>query len=523
MKALSGSSTIFGPRPRWVIHPLVLAFAYVLNTALSNEVVPAGYIRPLIVATLLAGLLMGAAWMAFRNRWDGALFASSVILLAVSPISLAWFWTVMRTAFGALLGTGLTAGVLVAALGAFGVRLLQVRRRGQPLPRPAPEILNVFSVALLVAVIGSNVSSVLLPASTPVPPPAEWHPGQDQPDIVVLLLDGYPRTDVLERRFGADDTAFLDALRERGFEVATTNHSNYTLTELTFASMFQMRYIDQIPSLEPFIATGRQENAALRNAAESGQAFSILRAAGYELSISPGGWEHVALRRAADRFLDSGELTDLERSVIHRTWFLYLLDAVWPSIFTNAQRDRIVHAFDTLDTFATEEADRARFLFLHVPAPHLPPVVNADGTPTALPASRYEAISRQGYGMTDAEYGDAWQAELDYVAERVLGGIDLLLASERGREAVIIVMSDHGYGFELQRGDVQSRLGNLFATRTPGAPDLFDDPPTPVNLFRRLFNGYLGTQFPLLPDRYFLQGNRQLDLTEVQDPDQVPK
>jgi hypothetical protein len=503
---------------------MVLAFTYVLNTALANEVVPAGYVRPLAVAAVLAGLLTVAAWMVFRNRWDGALLASGVILAAVSPISLAWVWFAMRTAFGLPLGTALTVAVLVAALGAIGVRLLRVRRRGQPMPRPAPEMLNVFSLALLVAVIGSNVGSILLPASPPVPPPAGWQAdGHDQPDIVVLLLDGYPRTDVLERRLGADDSAFLESLRQRGFEVATTNHSNYTLTELTFASMFQMRYLDQIPSLEPFIGTGRQENAALRDAAESGQAFSILRAAGYELTMLPGGWEHVALRRAADRFLDTGELTEIERSVIHRTWFLYLLDAVWPSIFTNAQRDRIVHAFDTLDRFATEEADDSRFLFLHVPAPHLPPVVNADGTPTALRATEYESSSRQGYGMTDFDYRDAWQGELDYVADRVLQGIDLLLDSERGREAVIIVMSDHGYGFELRQGDTQARLGNLFAARTPAAPDLFSDPPTPVNLFGILFNAYLGTEVPLLPDRYFLEVGRQLDLTEIQDPDQVPK
>lgn len=517
-------SVIFGRLPRWVVHPMVLAFAYVLNTALANEVEPAGYVRALVVATLLAGLLTVAAWMVVRNRWDGALVVSGLILVAVSPVSLAWVWTSMRTAFGALLGTALTAVLLAMALGVVGVRLLRVRRQGHPLPRPAPEILNVFSFALLVAVVGSNVGSIVLPASAPDPPPAGWHAdGADQPDIVVLLLDGYPRTDVLERRFGADDTAFLDALRQRGFDVASTNHSNYTLTELTFASMFQMRYVDEIPSLEPFIGTGRQENAALRDAAESGQAFSILRAAGYEVSWAPGGWEHVALRRAADRFLDSGELTDFERSVIHRTWFLYLLDAVWPTVFTDAQRERIVHAFDTLDSFATEQADQSRFLFLHVPAPHLPPVVNADGTPTALQATRFEASGRQGYGMTDSEFRDAWQAELDYVAGRVIHGIDLLLDSERGREAVIIVMSDHGYGFELQQGDVQARLGNLFATRTPGAPDLFDDPPTPVNLFRILFNSYLGTQFPLLSDRYFLQGSRQLDLTEIQDPDEVPK
>jgi hypothetical protein len=44
-----------------------------------------------------------------------------------------------------------------------------------------------------------------------------------------------------------------------------------------------------------------------------------------------------------------------------------------------------------------------------------------------------------------------------------------------------------------------------------------------VNLFRILFNGYLGTALPVLPDRFFLHGNDALNLTEIQNPDQVPE
>jgi len=195
---------------------------------------------------------------------------------------------------------------------------------------------------------------------------------------------------------------------------------------------------------------------------------------------------------------------------------------VWPSVFTSSQRDRIVHAFNTLDTFAAAQADHARFLFLHVPAPHLPLVVRADGTPTALAATRYEGLGRVAYGMTDEEYAQAWQSEVSYIDDRVLQGIDQLLASERGQEAAIVVLSDHGYGFEARTDDPQARLANLLATRTPGAPNLVNGSITPVNLFRVLFNRYLGTNLPLLPNRYFLPGDRPLDLTEIGDPDQTP-
>lgn len=518
------SSLILGPRPRWVIHPSVFVVAYVLNTALANEVSPAGYVRALLVGAILAAMLAVAAWIVVRNRWDAALLASTILLVAISPVTLAWVLIVLRTAIGPWLGTLVVAGTLIGSLGLVGARLLRAWHGTGRLPRPAPETMNLVSLAFLGAVIASHAFSGSLPVSPHTPPPVGWDPAAaNKPDIFVLLLDGYPRSDVLERRFGVDDSAFLQALRSRGFEVATTNHSNYTLTELTFASMFQMRYIDQIPSLKPVLGTGRQENAALRDAAEAGQVFSILRAAGYELTMSFGGWEHVALRRAADTFIDTGELSDFERSVVHRTWFLYPIDLVWPNLFTDSQRNRIVHGFDALDQFATTRAEHPRFLFLHIPAPHLPPVVEADGTPRTLRASQYEATSREGYGMTDLQYRDAWQGEVDYLAERVMKGIDAILRSQSGREAVIIVMSDHGYGFELHPDDTQSRLGNLFAARTPGPEGLFAHPPTPVNLFTVLFNQYLSTQLARLPDRFFLHGERQMDLMEVSDPDQVPQ
>jgi hypothetical protein len=519
------SSLIFGQRPRWVIHPVVAAGAYVLNTALATDVGPTGYLRALVVAAFLGFGLAIVGWAVFRNRWDGAFFATTFVLLAVSPVSLTWLLGSLRNVFGYLLGFLITATVLIAGLSVIGVRLLQLRHRGLPLPRPPAEAMNVLSVVLLGVVIVSHGFGPFADASSsPPPPPSGWHVGEGRrPDIVVLLLDGYPRADVLERRLGTDNSAFLDALRERGFDVATTNHSNYPATGFTLASMFQMRYLDQVPSLQPFVGTGRQANGALRNAAESGQAFSILRAGGYGVTWVASGWDQVTFRDAADRLLDSGELNDLERYAVHRTWLVYLLDVLWPEISTSQQRDRIVHAFDFLDRMAVEAPEGPRFVFVHVPAPHLPLVVNADGTPTDLTPSRYEAATREGYVMTDFEYARAWQSEVDYLDSRVLQSVDLLLGSETGRQAVIIVMSDHGYGFEPVPGDIQAKLANLLAARTPDAPGLLSDGPTPVNWFRLLFNEYLGTELSLLPYRFFVQAGPHTDLVEVGNPDQIPQ
>lgn len=517
-------SLLFGRKPRWVVHPTLIASAYVLSAALASDVEPAGYLRALAGGVLFAATLTVACWAILRNRWDGALLATGIIVAVVSPASLAWTESLLRDLFGPSMATPVAAAGITAVLGVIGIRILQSRHRHLPFPRPAPETLNVASVAIVAAVIGSNLFGLLaLTPSTPLPLPAGWRaPASGTPDMIVILLDGYPRSDVLNRRLGTHNEAFLSELGRRGFDVAKKNQSNYTATWLTLPSMFQMRYIDQTPSLRPLLETGKHEAAALRDATESGLAFSILRAAGYEVTMSAPGWEQVTYRKAPDRLLDSGEMTDIEEWLLHRTWFLYPLDVVWPDVFTSSRRDRIVHSFDALDGFAAEHADHPRFLFLHVPAPHLPLVVEADGTPTALSASRFDALGRSGYGMTDSEYSDAWQAQVTYVNDRVIQGIDQLLGSARGREAVIVVLSDHGYNFEARADDPQARLANLLAARTPNAPNLVGDSVTPVNLFRILFNRYLGTEFPLLPNRYFLHGQRPMDLTEIEDPDQTP-
>lgn len=507
-----------GPRARWVVHPFLFAAAYVLNLALSNQIDPAGILRPLLVALGIAGVLMLGGRLLLGNRWDGALFATLLIAIVVSPVPVASLLFVIREAAGAGLGTAVTAGLLILLLGAVGMDMLRRRHRGLPFRRPSTETLQVLSVALLVAVVASNLIThpPRFPATTGQP--LSSAPGET-PDMVVILLDGYPRDDVLQRRIGVSNGAFLEGLRQRGFDVAADSESNYMHTALTLASMFQMQYVDEIPSLQPLIGSTQRQLGALHDAAESGRAFSVLHGAGYEVSMAPPGWEHVAFRDAADKFLDSGELSDLEISLLHQSWLLYVINSVAPNLFTDALRDRIVHSLDALDRFAAEQRGSPAFLFLHVPAPHLPLVLNADGSAVQLPALLYEKIDREGFEMTDREYADAWRSELDYLNGRVLSGIDLLLSSEVGRRSVVVVMADHGYNFEVQEDDAEARIAPLFAARTPGAQGLLRDAPTPVNLFPTLFNRYFGTKFAIQPDRYFISDWRTpLQLAELALP-----
>jgi hypothetical protein len=328
--------------------------------------------------------------------------------------------------------------------------------------------------------------------------------------------------DVLERRLGIDNSDFLADLSQRGFDVADQSHSNYVFTALTLASLFQMRYVDEIDDIRPLIGTNRPYHALLRDATTDGRAFAALRSAGYEIVTAPPGWGHVSLAAASDRILDSGEMTDLERSLLEQTWLLDLVTLVKPDALTGQLRDRLVHAFDHLDAFASEERDSPAFLFLHVPGPHLPLVVDAQGNTLPLPARELGAVNPEALHMTRAEYSATWAGELAYLEKRVLHAVDSMQA--RDAPPVIVVMADHGYIQDVRADDIQSRFANLFAAFTPGAPGLLADAPTPVNLMPRLLNRYLRTEFAESPDRYFLSPGplEPLMLTEVSDPEAAP-
>jgi hypothetical protein len=512
-----------GARPRLVIHPVLLAAAYVLNQGLSTQAELVGLVRPLIFAMAFAAVLTLIGWAIFRNRRDGGLLASGILVLAVTIFPAYRAWRVL----GPTIGPVVSAVVLTLLLGIPAVLVQRARRHKRPVPRPPTQALNLFAAILIAVVVVANVSGnaswafARATSQTPtveVPPPLSSRP----PDIVVILLDGYPRSDVLQRRLGIDNSAFLGALADRGFDVADRSHSNYVFTGLTLPSMFDMRYVDENDSLRPLIGTNYHFHAVLRDATTSGRAFAAMRSAGYEIVTAPPGWEHVTIRAAADRVLDKGEMTDLERSLLEQTWLLDIVTLFKPDVLTRPLRDRLVNIFDQLNAFAEERRDRPAFLFVHVPAPHLPLVVDAAGDALPVPARGLGAGTPEAMHMTRAEYSATWAGELEYVEGRTLEAIDALQAATD--PPVIVVMSDHGYTQEVKADDPQSRFANLFAAYTPGAPGLLRDPPTPVNLFPRLLNRYLGTEFPTSPDRYFLSPGplQPLILTEVTDPEASP-
>ena len=513
------------PRPdpppsgtRWVLHPTLIAAAWVLEVALANKIEPAGFARSVGIAVLVAGALTLVGWAVTRDRWLGGLLATVLIVASISLLPIFFAWEALQAAFGPGVTLAAFTALVVVVVALPAVQVIRVRRGRRMVRQAATSVLNRLAGVMVIVVIafyaGPDLPQAVANAIRP-PDPVKVAPAAELPDIYLVLVDGYPRADVLSRLFGIDNGPFIQELRGMGFDVAPRSHSNYVLTQLTLASMFHMRHLDEVPSLAPLVGVPGGHVNELRDAMVQGKAFAALHAAGYQVVVTLPGYEAVALRGVADRVLDHGEMNDLERDVLKRTWLLDPLALAMPGIYTYPQRDRIVHDFDDLEGLAHESRSEPIFAWIHVPAPHLPLVIEAGGQPIALEPRRFDPEKAAGFGYSDAEFKALYAGELVYLNQRVLSAVRLLQAANGRPDPVIIVMSDHGYSDDP--ADLQARFGNFFAAMTPHEPGLLADAPTPVNLMPVLLNAYLGTDFPISPDRFFTSpGFRQLmELTEA--------
>jgi arylsulfatase A-like enzyme len=205
------------------------------------------------------------------------------------------------------------------------------------------------------------------------------------------------------------------------------------------------------------------------------------------------------------------------------------LRVVAPDAFPSQIRDRVrwnLTPGNWLPGLVGDAApDRPFFLFVHVPSPHAPFVFERDGEATLDP--EIEFIDQTPFSNRTpedvAEVTQAYADQLAYIDDLTISALDQVLSSVPG-DSVVIVMSDHGPDAHvdwdhLSTTDTHERFANFFAARTPGAPNLFGDAPTPVNVFQTLLNHYLGSNLPTQSDSSFLGVPPRDEILDIGDPD----
>ena len=486
-------------------HPVVFAATVVVSAWLDAAVSPYAALRPLLVAIAAAAVLTMLAIAVSRSRWIGGVVASAVIGVLWSR-QLVTLLGELAARMGALVTVVWVALIVV-------VVVLLMRRIGSGWSgNQLTTLLNRASLLVLAAGILLAVVNGTLPALLPDLRqgtgldgiPSDGATGDQLPDVYVVLLDGYPRADVLEYAFDIDNTSFTDALAERGFTVAESAHSDYLWTHVSVPSALNLDFVEAIPRMRQVIDGTSPRQPTLRRAVADNVAFDVARNAGYTTVGVASGFEEVALRQA-DVYLDGGQLNELEVSLLTRTWLSDVLNVVAPGAAAGQQRSRILGNLAALPEIAERATGSPILVFDHVPAPHQPIVFGPDGADVSVPLSdAYFADSPAERGETTEDFVTRYRDQLPYLNERVLAAIDGVLAAS-DQPPLITLLADHGSASvvdwnatdpdEADPARLLERTGILFAALTPDGPAVFPDDISPVDTFRLLFDAYLGTDY----------------------------
>ena len=320
----------------------------------------------------------------------------------------------------------------------------------------------------------------------------------DLPDVYYIILDEYSRDDFLLQGFDYDNSAFLQALEQRGFYIAKCSQSNYSQTRLSLVSSLNMdylenfytdRYKDQndidrfrngmIPFIKHSIVRKTFERLGYQIITfETGFDFTEIEDA--DLYLTPGG-------QAAKLNLFKGA-NDFEVMMIRSTGLLFLsavspnlADVLLPNLdYPNKiQRERVLFALDALEKLPS--APGLKFVFAHIGSPHKPFVFGPNG----------EVLEREPI------YPVGYPDQITYINSRIIPIVDTIL-QDSDVPPIIIIQGDHG---ARQNVGEFGRLGILNAYYLPGEGESHLYPTiSPVNTFRIIFREYFGMDYALLDD-----------------------
>ena len=359
----------------------------------------------------------------------------------------------------------------------------------------------------LVAVVGLASGGALDPS----PVRSAKGLASSSPDLVFVLLDGYPRADTLERRFDFDNGPFLDRMAAVGFDVAARSRSNYNTTMLTLASMMNATHADALMP-EPPTDLATQVRSLGRLIAE-GTELEAARSAGYEIVTIPSPFTGLTLH-GADRVVDVGAVTDFELAVLQSTVLPLILPEWIGPWLADVHRSGVDRAFAELGRLADEPRKGPRLVFAHMMVPHPPYLFAADGDPVdpwpCFPTTCM--LWDAGYVHGDANYARA-VAQIQYTNELTL---EVARRWASAGNAAVIVFSDHGHRLDLE--DEDEMLANLTLSHTPDRPGLFSDDVTPVNMIPVLLNAYAGQARPLTTDQSYLTDLQVLQTGRLLSP-----
>ena len=486
-------------------YPLLLAVYPILTLLAGNidQVPAAAALRTALISAASVLLLMGALRLLLRD-WHRAAALAGLAFLAF--FTYGHVYAVLKNVewMGDLVGRHrylVPAGLALIGIAAWRITRLRDGRQ-------ATQTLNVVGIVLAalpllqLALYQVQLRRGQTSAHTQAGELTGYRPDRP-PDIYYLVLDAYTRQDVLRSRFGIDNTAFLDGLRDMGFHVAECAQSNYAQTELTLATTLNLDYLDRLGDFPP---DGRDRTPLLFLGRASG-VRQILERMGYQVVAFETGyafseWQDADVYLHPPRPGLDFPLTAFEEILLKSTALSILIDApsALPAALGGAlegplavHRKRVLYDLDALPRLADDPGPK--FVFAHIVAPHRPYLFRPGADSSAARAALlpdFDDQAADGYVL-------GYRNQVLYLNDRLLPILERLIQGSPV-PPIILLHGDHG----PDEAAGAERMAILNAGYFPGLdPESLSATRSPVNNFRLVLRAFFGIDLPDLADSSF--------------------
>jgi hypothetical protein len=507
-----------------------LLFLWAANISQMDAAVT---IRSFIYTIIGSAALFGILLLIFRNK-NKAGIVGLILIIGFFTYGRVYYGTRTSATFHFLNHHAILIPLYLVLMGLCVWGALRIKKKSN-----ITNYLNIVTLALVVLQV-AELSYAYIHSSVAGNKTVKTQSGLIQPanlkkmpDIYVIVLDAYMRSDALKQDLGYENSDFINQLKGMGFYVPTCSHPDYTFTYASISSLFNMRYIPEAYANDIW---SQFNDTGFWSILKNNEVYSQLKGIGYKTVSFEEEYPMLQFNNsdvligATHPSINAAYLYPFE-VMYKQTTALVILTALDPhdkigkffqSIFakpnsknsttdfglSGPNKDFVVsHIIDTKFILNhikdVPPISGPKLTYIHLFIPHYPYVFEPDGQINTNP--NYYSGDRGG--ATSDDYEDkGYVNQVQYIDKTIVPILQDVIKNSKN-PPIIILMGDHGLV-------APNRWTNLEAFYFPEGGDAkLYSTISPVNVFRVIFNQYFGASYPLLPDNTYTN-----DTNIVQDP-----
>ena len=213
-------------------------------------------IQPLLV-TLLLILIISGVWLLASRSLEKAALLASVTFLFVFTFGHVYNLIKGKMLFGFSIGFVKLFIIYLVVLVILIIMVFRIREIPKHLFLYLNSVIAILFIVNLLPILVHEIKLIRPNSQQQQTLRQVQNKSTGQRDIYYIVLDAYARQDILKFLLNYDNSAFLSALKDRGFYIPPCGFSNYDGTDLTIASVLNYDFLQESKVLDEQIGSAR--------------------------------------------------------------------------------------------------------------------------------------------------------------------------------------------------------------------------------------------------------------------------